>query len=136
MHISLRPDEKLYINGAVIRVDRKVTIELLNDVTFLLESHVMLAKDANTPLRQIYFIVQMMLMDPSETAAARRMFEQSIMVLLAEVGNAQFVTALKEIQKLVGASRYFEALKKIRKILPEEAIILAQGKPAPIARAS
>ena len=31
MNISLRADEKLYINGAVLRVDRKVTIELQND---------------------------------------------------------------------------------------------------------
>ena len=41
MRLYLRPGEKLYINGAVIRVDRKVSIELLNDVTFLLENHVM-----------------------------------------------------------------------------------------------
>ena len=64
MNITLRAGEKLYINGAVIRVDRKATIELLNDVTFLLENHVMQADQATTPLRQIYFAVQVMLMDP------------------------------------------------------------------------
>ena len=41
MCISLRSGEKIYINGAVLRVDRKVTLELINDVTFLLESQVM-----------------------------------------------------------------------------------------------
>ena len=70
MNITLRAGEKLYINGAVIRVDRKATIELLNDVTFLLENHVMQADQATTPLRQIYFAVQVMLMDPGATAAA------------------------------------------------------------------
>ena len=64
MNITLRAGERLYINGAVIRVDRKATIELLNDVTFLLENHVMQADQATTPLRQIYFAVQVMLMDP------------------------------------------------------------------------
>ena len=64
MNITLRAGEKLYINGAVIRVDRKATIELLNDVTFLLENHVLQASQATTPLRQIYFAVQVMLMDP------------------------------------------------------------------------
>ena len=52
LKISLKPNEKIYINGAVIRVDRKVTIELLNDVQFLLESHVMQAErgvDAAAP---------------------------------------------------------------------------------------
>jgi flagellar protein FlbT len=37
LKISLKPNEKIYLNGAVIRVDRKVTLELLNDVQFLLE---------------------------------------------------------------------------------------------------
>ena len=41
MNITLHAGEKLYINGAVIRVDRKAKIELLNDVTFLLENHVL-----------------------------------------------------------------------------------------------
>ena len=71
MNITLRAGERLFINGAVIRVDRKATIELLNDVTFLLENHVMQADQATTPLRQVYFAVQVMLMDPSAKAAAR-----------------------------------------------------------------
>ena len=65
LKISLKPNEKIYINGAVIRVDRKVTIELMNDVQFLLESHVIQADQASTPLRQLYFILQVMLMNPA-----------------------------------------------------------------------
>ena len=41
MCISLRGGERIYVNGAVLRVDRKVTLELINDVAFLLESQVM-----------------------------------------------------------------------------------------------
>ncbi|MGL2349569.1 flagellar biosynthesis repressor FlbT [Helicobacter pylori] len=37
MYLTLKPNEKIFINGAILRVDRKVTFELLNDVTFLLE---------------------------------------------------------------------------------------------------
>ena len=36
MCISLRGGERIYVNGAVLRVDRKVTLELINDVAFLL----------------------------------------------------------------------------------------------------
>ena len=71
MHISLRAGEKIYINGAVLRSDRKVSIELLNDATFLLEAHVMKVEDASTPLRQLYFIIQIMLMNPNDSMAAR-----------------------------------------------------------------
>ena len=51
--ISLKPAERIYINGAVIRVDRRVSLEFLNDVQFLLENHVLQAEQANTPLRQL-----------------------------------------------------------------------------------
>ncbi len=71
LKISLKPNEKIYLNGAVIRVDRKVTIELLNDVQFLLESHVLQANEASTPLRQLYFMVQIMLIDPQGAAGPR-----------------------------------------------------------------
>ena len=46
MHISLRSGERPFLNGAVLRVDRKVTLELLNDATFLLENHVLQVEDA------------------------------------------------------------------------------------------
>ena len=46
--------------------DRKVSLEFLNDVTFLLESHVIQVEDTTTPLRQLYFIAQTMLMEPDE----------------------------------------------------------------------
>src|SRR5581483_4749932 len=121
MHISLRAHEKIYINGAVIRVDRKVSIELLNDATFLLEAHVMQAKDATTPLRQLYFIVQMMLMDPNDCAAAQRMFGQSLAVMLGAYANPDIVAGLKKVETLVAAKRNFEALKTIRGLLPIEA---------------
>ena len=46
MLLKLRAGEKLYINGAVIKVERKATIELLNDATFLLEAHVIQPDEA------------------------------------------------------------------------------------------
>jgi flagellar biosynthesis regulator FlbT len=50
--------ERRYLNGAVIRLDRKATIELLSDAAFLLETHVIQASEATTPLRRVYFVVQ------------------------------------------------------------------------------
>jgi hypothetical protein len=70
MNITLRAGERFFINGAVIRIDRKASIELLNEVTFLLENHVMQAEEATTLVRQIYFAVQIMLMDPTAAPSA------------------------------------------------------------------
>ncbi|RWC33244.1 MAG: flagellar biosynthesis repressor FlbT [Mesorhizobium sp.] len=120
LKISLKPNEKIYINGAVIRVDRKVTIELMNDVQFLLESHVIQVDDASTPLKQLYFILQVMLMNPAGAAAARDMFRRSLPLLLASFEDTQICAALKQIDRMVGEDHIYEALKAIRTLYPLE----------------
>ncbi len=120
MNITLRAGEKLYINGAVIRVDRKATIELLNDVTFLLENHVMQADQATTPLRQIYFAVQVMLMDPGATAPATSLSRRLIDAASAAFENPAILAGLKAIAEQIDRARNFEALKALRALFPLE----------------
>ena len=67
--LNLRARERIFVNGAVLKVDRKVSLELLNDATFLLEAHVLQAEQATTPVRRLYFIAQAMLTKPSRTTA-------------------------------------------------------------------
>ena len=83
MCISLRGGERIYVNGAVLRVDRKVTLELVNDVAFLLEGQVMQVEDATTPLRQLYFVVQLMLMSPHDNEEAKAVFRVQRCALVA-----------------------------------------------------
>jgi flagellar protein FlbT len=128
MHISLRAGEKIYINGAVLRVDRKVSLELLNDATFLLEAHVMKVEDATTPLRQLYFIIQIMLMNPNDSLTAREMCESSIRMTIAASDNGALAAGLRAVRSLVDANRVFEALKAVRALFPLEAEILAAGR--------
>ena len=120
LKISLKPNEKIYVNGAVIRVDRKVTVELMNDVQFLLESHVIQADDASTPLKQLYFILQVMLMNPAGAAGARDMFRRSLPLLLASFEDTQICAALKQIDRMVGEDHIYDALKAIRALYPLE----------------
>jgi len=131
MNITLRAGEKLYINGAVIRVDRKATIELLNDVTFLLENHVMQADQATTPLRQIYFAVQVMLMDPGARAAATTLSRRLLETALRAFENPLIIAGLTAIAVQIDRGRNFEALKALRALFPlEEKEMHPNGKPA------
>lgn len=124
LKISLKANEKIYLNGAVIRADRKVTIDLLNDVQFLLESHVLQASEASTPLRQLYFMVQIMLMDPKGTTEAREMFRKSLPLMLATFEDPQICAALKQVDALVSEGEVYEALKTIRSLYPLEAKVM------------
>jgi len=120
MNITLRAGEKMYINGAVIRIDRKATIELLNDVTFLLENHVMQAEQATTPLRQIYFAVQVALMDPGAVGTAVALARRLIAAASQIFENPAIIAGVKGIADQIDRSRYFEALKALRALFPLE----------------
>jgi flagellar biosynthesis repressor protein FlbT len=138
LKISLKPNEKIYLNGAVVSVDRKVTIELLNDVQFLLQNHVLQPGEASTPLRQLYFMLQVMLMEPTGAVQARDMFRRSLPLLLASFDDPHICSTLKQVDRLVGEGHVYEALKAIRGLYPLEAQALGypeatSPRPRPIA---
>ncbi len=130
IQISLKPGERIFINGAVIKVDRKVTLELLNDVSFLLESHVMQPESATTPLRQLYFIAQTMLMDPVNAEATLDVFNNTHGLLMAAFENETILDGLKSAGDFIAANRIFDALKIIRGLYRVEDDILAGNKEA------
>lgn len=132
IRISLRAGEKIFVNGAVLRVDRKVSIEFLNDVTFLLESHVLQPEDTNTPLRQLYFAGQIMLMNPAVADDARPVFKNMLSMLLSTFENPEILKQLKMVDELICRDRIFEALKVIRALYPlEESILRDDDAEAP-----
>jgi flagellar biosynthesis repressor protein FlbT len=136
LKITLKPNEKIYVNGAVIRTDRKVALEFLNDVDFLLEAHVMQPEDANTPLRQLYFIIQVMLMTPGDASSARELFRKSLPMMLACFADQRILSALKHVDRLVAEGQVFEALKLLRGFFELEAEILGDAAEPAVADAN
>jgi flagellar biosynthesis repressor protein FlbT len=128
MKLWLRAGERIFINGAVLRVDRKVALEFMNDVTFLLESHVMQAEQATTPLRQLYFIVQTMAIDPASLTMSKELFEKSHWLLMAAFSSAEVLEGLQSVEVLVASERYYEALKTLRSLFPVEDAILGRAR--------
>jgi flagellar protein FlbT len=127
MILSLRAGAKAYINGAVIRTDRRVNLQILNDVTFLLESHVMQVEAATTPLRQIYFAVQAALMDPAEADGAAALAAGMLLRLAPRIETPDIARALPQIAEQLEARRYFDVMKRLRALFPvEDAILAAQ----------
>jgi flagellar protein FlbT len=131
LRISLKSGERIFVNGAVLRVDRKVAIEFLNDVTFLLENHVLQPEQATTPLRQLYFIAQMALINPEGAEQSIAMFRKSVIMLLSCFKNEEILAELKRVDALVTQGRAFEALKAIRGLYAIEDRILNNQEMAP-----
>ena len=136
IQISLKAGERIYINGAVVRADRKVTLQLLNDVVFILENHVMQADETTTPLRQLYFVVQALLMDPRNADATRMLFRQMLASTMASFTSHEIRAELLFIAGLVDEGSAFEALKRLRALFPREAAILDGPPPVESSRAA
>lgn len=128
MHLSLRAGERLFLNGAVLRVDRKVTLELLNDATFLLENHVLQVEDTYTPIRQLYFAAQAILMDPQNAMASRALFDSMANELRSVLSSTDLRNGVLEAQKQVAGERTFHALKTLRSLFDDEAELLQSAK--------
>lgn len=126
IHISLRAGESVYVNGAILRVDRKTSLEFLNDVTFLLGSHFLEEHQATTPLRKMYFQVQKLLTEPTAGFTIRQSFYEIHTHLIAACDDDELSTGLGEVKALINTGRNFEALKMLRKLFTVEAGFLAR----------
>ena len=128
MRLALKPQERLFVNGAVLRVDRKVGIELLNDVTFLMENHVLQPEETTTPLRQLYFVVQTMLIDPLQVARSRGLFDDLFTSTLRSFTNRDIIDGLLDLREAVDQGRCFDGLKILRGLFAREAEIIGESR--------
>ena len=61
LKLSLKPHEKFVVNGAVMtNGDRKAEVIIQNKASILREKDILQPADAQTPLRRVYFPIQMM----------------------------------------------------------------------------
>ncbi|ALE02946.1 flagellar biosynthesis repressor FlbT [Bartonella ancashensis] len=124
MYLTLKPNEKIFLNGAVLRVDRKVTFELLNDATFLLEGHVLQVEDTDTPLKQLYFSAQLILINPEEAKQALAVFVELLKKTFTNFYGSRSFGRVKRVYLPDRKNKVFEILKVIRGLFQKEAKVI------------
>lgn len=135
--VYLKANDRIFVNGAVMRVDRKTTLEFLNDVDFLLQSQILQPEKADTPLKQLYYVVQIMLMAPNDTDAAFSVFRSQVPALLQNFTDKKIIGDLKIIDQLVHEKKFHSAMKLIRDLFKLEGEIFGDLRPdAPVSNIS
>ena len=124
LSLLLKAGDRLFLNGAVIRADRKVRIEVLNDAVFLLGTHLLQPEEANTPLRQLYFAVQTMLVEPEAATNAKVLALRMTAGLMQAFSNRDVLNGLLEIEYDVQRGKPYPAMKKLRALYQFENSIL------------
>jgi flagellar protein FlbT len=131
LRLSLKAGERLYLNGAEVRVDRRVSIELLNDAHFLLSQHVLNPAEATTPLRALYVLLQTMLMSPATRADTHQLYRQAMIALAAVFDDTELLTGLVQVNRHYEQQRWYEALKTVRQLWTVEARVLGTAATNP-----
>lgn len=122
--VTLRPGERIFINGAVLKADGRTSFDILNDVPYLVEHEIMNAQQTVTPLRQLYYVLQTMVMEPAGAEMAREIYNHVMWSLSEAFSNAAVLAGLEKIRGQVADGSPFEALKTLRKLIPIEDAIL------------
>lgn len=130
VRITLREGERIFINGAVIKAEGRSSFEILNDVPYLHEQEIMQVQHAVTPLRQLYYILQTMVLEPKGLETARPVFDDTMTMLLRAFENETVLEGLAAIGRQVADGAPFEALKTLRTLVPVEDAILGRNRPA------
>lgn len=126
--VTLRPGERIFINGAVIRADGRASFDILNDVPFLREHEIMHAQQTVTPLRQLYYILQTMVMEPNGVETARSVYQDTMRFLPMAFVNPAVLAGLDAIREQVAAGAPLHALRTLQTLIPiEDEILGRQG---------
>ena len=126
LKISLKPGEKVVINGAVIsNGDRRASFVLQNKASVLRERDIMQAEEANTPARRIYFPVMMMYLDEGGQDDYYTEFSTRMNEFMDAVQRPEVITECIRINKDVANKDYYVALKACRKLFEYEEQLLA-----------
>lgn len=120
MRLQLKAGERLFLNGAVLSVDRRSTLNLLNKASFLREAHIMQAEDASTPLRQLYFTIQSLMLAPDGDAGRTVDASSQLERLLAASTNARVTDGLLDARDALLRRRHFAALRAVRALFATE----------------
>ena len=130
LKLSLKPGERLVVNGAVLQNgDRRSVLLLQNKASILREKDIIQPEEANTPARRIYFPIMMMYPDPSE---ANKFYDEFVLRLNEFMGAVRSTDILKECVSLsreVMGADYYKALTRCRKLLTFEQGLLGNVDP-------
>ncbi|MGQ0532560.1 MAG: flagellar biosynthesis repressor FlbT [Caulobacteraceae bacterium] len=123
LKLTLRPRERIVINGAVFENggERNIALLLQNKVSVLLDKDIMQPQDANTPVKRVYFLIMLMYLDED----GRDRMHQELAAQLAEICRIERNPSIREeyagISNDVADGACYRALMRCRNLISYEA---------------
>ena len=125
--LKLGPKERVLINGAVIENgDRRSRISIVTpNANILRLRDAIHPEEANTPVRRVCYIAQLVLSGDTDAGEARLQLLRGIEQLSRVLTDADSRSLLDAATDAVTQDQYYQALKSLRCLLPREERLLA-----------
>lgn len=125
LKLSLKPHEKFVVNGAVItNGDRKGEVVLQNKASILREKDILQPADTTTPLRRVYFPIQMMYLESASGSENLDTYYDTFAERMADfmgaITNPDVLAACVAISRDVLGGQYYRALMTCRRLFEYE----------------
>jgi flagellar biosynthesis repressor protein FlbT len=127
LKITLKPKEKIYINGALLsNGDHPTQLFVENKVRLLREKEIMTLEKAQTVAQQVYLTIQMMYFEPEKVKVLHKNYWQLLRYLTEAAPS--MTTLAHEISERILVEDYYGALKLTRKLIDYETQLMAHAK--------
>ena len=122
LKITLKPNEKMVIGGAVITNGNMKNTDLIieNNVPILRQKDILSEKDATSPCSRIYFLIQLMYIDEENLATHQHAYWKLVRELLDAI--PRLTGHIDQINENILGGNCYQALK-----LASELIDLPDG---------
>ena len=122
LRIELKPQERLIINGALIRNgDRRSTFVIENQCKFLRESEILTESEADTAAKRLCVTLQFIYLADNPPEAEDLFVRQATEIMKASPSMAPYILA---IQDELSARQYHRAIKRGRELIAYERQLL------------
>jgi flagellar protein FlbT len=129
LKITLKPNEKMIVGGAVITNSNTKNAALIieNKVPVLRQKDILSEKDANSPCSRIYFVIQLMYIDAENLTLHHHTYWKLVHELLDAVPS--LTGFIDRINDHILSGRYYQALKRAAELIDYEQEVLQNAQP-------
>lgn len=126
--LKLNPKERILINGAVIENgDRRCRLSIVTPNAKILRLRDAIhPEEANTPVRRVCYIAQLVLSGDTDVVDARAQLLRGIEQLSLALTDHDSRIQLDRATSAVLENEHYQALKALRTLLPREARLLSE----------
>ena len=126
LRISLKPNEKMMLGGAVITNGNAFRCNLIieNKVPILREKDILSESEANTICRRLYFVIQLMYIDEENLATHQKNYWKLVKHLIKAAPSSMIL--IDQISEEIVGGRYYQALKLAQKLIDYEQEVICR----------